>query len=74
MCSLCSHKTTFITVDSKVNIKMLTDNADFKRSACVRNQLEAVCQRDGTIASHVVVNRAAHVFQRRDHRDALRPL
>ena len=53
---------------------MLTVNADFKGSACVRHQLEAVCQRDGAIARHVVVKRAARVFQRRDHRDALWPL
>ena len=36
--------------------------------------LEAICQRNGTIARHFVINGAAHVFQGRYHRDALRPL
>ena len=52
---------------------MLTVNADFKRSACVRHQLKAVCLRDGTIARQVVVNRAARVFVRHDLCDALGP-
>ena len=54
---------------------MLTVNADFERSACVRHQLEAVCERDGAIACHhchVVVNGAACVFELRDLRETLR--